>query len=206
MAGKIPAHHLLTIREGEPAYDNIRELILPAASDIIKIKSAPGSRACRYFDPSAGTCRIYAARPLECRVLQCWDTRAIEKVYALARLTRRDLLSQVKGLWELVCDHQRRCRYDRIRQYAVTLRQGRSRNTEPLAALLDYDTHLRVLLTEQRGVPPGQMDFLLGRPLAETLEMFGLRVVWRAGKRMLVPCTDFVGPDRLAGRARPESI
>lgn len=194
MTGKIPVRHLLTIRKGEPAYDNIRGVVLPAATDILKIKSASGSRACRYFDPQQGGCRIYPDRPLECRVLKCWDTRAIQVLYTVERLTRRDLLSRVKGLWELVRDHQRRCAYALIRQHVYALLQGHTQDAESLSALLGYDTHLRAVLTERRGVSPDQMDFLLGRPLSETLEMFGLRVASRAGKRILVPCPGVVDP------------
>ena len=42
--------------------------------------------------------------------------------------------------------------------------------------LLKYDYDLRVLAYEKLGIDPEKMDFLFGRPLVETIAMFGLQV------------------------------
>ena len=102
--GIILSKFLYTIREGELSYDNVKECLLPAASDIIKIKGQKDSWTCAFFNENE--CTIYDNRPLECRLLTCWDTREIEKVYSKNRLTRKDLLSAVEGLWDLIEEHQ----------------------------------------------------------------------------------------------------
>jgi Fe-S-cluster containining protein len=120
--GEVPLRHLVTIRKGEPAWDNVHGRLLPAAGDIIKVRSRTGGRTCVYYDLPNAACRIYARRPLECRVLDCRDTRAIEAVYEKERLTRRDLLEGVSALWELVAEHQRQCAYEKILPLAQAVR------------------------------------------------------------------------------------
>ena len=74
----------------------------------------PGGRTCVFYDEGAAACRVYTHRAAECRALNCRDTREIEAIYEKDRLTRRDLLEGVSGLWELVADHQQQCAYDLV--------------------------------------------------------------------------------------------
>ena len=114
--GLIHTRHLYTIRRGEWVHDPITGVLAQAAGDIIKIKGGSGTWACRFLDDGSHTCRIYADRPLECRTLTCWNTAGIERVYAIDRLTREDLISGIAGLWELVSEHQERCEVERLRR------------------------------------------------------------------------------------------
>jgi Fe-S-cluster containining protein len=171
--GAIPLKHLYTIRRGEPAYDNIKNCILPAASDIIKITSKKNAHSCTFLDESNNACSIYENRPLECRVLKCWDTQEIERIYAKNRLTRKDVLFQVKDIWNLVSDHEKRCSYSKITEMLPFLmRQRDERSLQELREMIRYDTHFRSLLAEKGGMDPELMDFLFGRPLGETIKRF----------------------------------
>lgn len=175
--GKIPCKFLTTIREGEPAFDNVKGRIVPAASDIIKIKNKKNHRACLFLDDANKnvSCAIYDIRPVECRVLECWDTTAIEKRYDKNRLTRKDLLLEKKEMWDLIIDHQRRCGYDRIRQILNEPDDGSHTKTkEEIRFLIRYDAHLRSLLSEKGGMDPDMMDFLLGQPLSATVRRLGI--------------------------------
>ena len=172
--GVIHTRHLYTIRKGEFARDSVRDELVRVDGDIIKIKGRDASSwACRFLDEDANACRIYAQRPMECRHLECWNTTRFEQVYRLGRLSRKDLLAGVQGLWELIEDHERRCDYDRIR------RQPESR-TGPGAAEVErdsaevtrYDAELRRLMVAQGGLEPEMLDFLLGRPVGTVLRLF----------------------------------
>ena len=116
--GVVHTRHLFTIRRGETARDPVRDGLVRAAGDIIKIKGCEGTWTCRFFDPEGNGCRIYAERPLECRLLDCRDPSRLAAVYGGERLSRADLLAGVEGLWELIRDHDRRCDCDRARQSA----------------------------------------------------------------------------------------
>ncbi|QTA86226.1 YkgJ family cysteine cluster protein [Desulfonema magnum] len=175
--GIILLKHLYTIRKGEMAYENVRGGLVPVPSDIIKIKGRKDSWACMFFDEKENNCTIYENRPLECRVLKCWDTREIEQIYTENRLTRKDILSDIEGLWGLIQDHQSRCDYEKI-GYLVKGLDGDKKNDafENLLEIIQYDAHIRSLIVEKSGTDPQIMDFLLGRPLTETIKMFGVKV------------------------------
>jgi hypothetical protein len=186
MEGLIPAESLYTIRPGEPVRDNVTGQAAFAEGDIIKIKGVGDSWCCRYLDDPANRCTIYDRRPVECRALQCWDTRAIAALYDRDRLTRRDLLGDVAGLWDLVEDHERRCSYRVLGNEASRLASHPRERTAILAAITDmvkYDESLRSLLVEKGHASQGLLDFLLGRPLTASLHGFQIKVA-RIGQRL----------------------
>ncbi|MGD8702110.1 MAG: YkgJ family cysteine cluster protein, partial [Desulfosarcina sp.] len=81
-SGRIPARCLFTLRQGELARDNVKGVLAPLSAEIIKIKGQSGSWTCMFYDDETRGCGIYDHRPLECRALNCRDTRRIAKVYA----------------------------------------------------------------------------------------------------------------------------
>lgn len=179
---------LYTIRKGEPSYDNIKMRILPAASDIIKLKGKKKSWTCIFFDETESQCTIYDNRPLECRVLKCWDTREIERIYSIHRLTRKDLISNIKGLWELVEEHQTRCSYDALAQFIDVL-EGKERDKalNGILNIIEYDIRIRELAVIKGGLDPEITDFLFGRPITETISMYNFEIQQDGGKYRLMP-------------------
>jgi len=175
--GVILSRHLYTIREGELAYDNVMGSLQPVSTDTIKIKGQRDSWTCFFFEAQGNRCKIYENRPVECRVLKCWNTADIKKIYSKNRLTRKDLISEVEGLWDLIEDHQKRCSYEKVKKFVKTLK-GEKRNDamEQLIEMIRYDTQLRTLVREKGGVDPEMLDFLFGRPLAKTIENYGLKI------------------------------
>jgi Fe-S-cluster containining protein len=184
--GQIPLSDLYTIRCGELARDNVRGILQPLETEIIKIKSRKaGSQSCRYYAEQDSSCEIYATRPMECRALQCWDTRDIERIYNVGRLRRKDLLGQMEGLWDLIADHERRCSYEKLRQLIQRLSVDPSRTAvaETVLETIQYDAELRRLVIERGSLDPEMLDFLFGRPLTETVGQLGVRLV-RAGEKI----------------------
>ena len=174
--GIIPGSHLFTIRKGEPALENIKHRLISVETDIIKIKGKPGRWECRYYDSRTRQCSIYSERPEECRVLACWDTRPIEAVYTTRHLTRKDLLSDVQGIWELIEDHQRRCDYATILGLHERIDTHRDKTVKnKLREIAAYDRQIRLTLIEN-SVAPDLMDFLFGRPLIDTLPPLGIQL------------------------------
>ena len=99
-------------------------------------------------------------------------------MYATRRLTRRHLLSEVKGLWELVEDHQEQCDYAYIAELADRIRQQRRAEEaeRELLELVSYDRHLRDVTLERGNFDPGMLEFLFGRPLHFTIGLFQLKI------------------------------
>ncbi len=169
-SGRIHTRDLYTIRRGEPVHDPIRGCLLPTRREIIKIKGQGGRWTCRCFDPAARTCRIYEERPLECRLLACWNTRPIERAYARGRLARRDLVGGVAGLWDVVAEHERRCDHYRLRRLLAPWPEASAvRRRGEAAEIVRYDSELRVRAVARIGIEEEMLDFLFGRPLCRTL-------------------------------------
>jgi Fe-S-cluster containining protein len=186
--GIIPSRCLYTLRKGELAYDNVRGCLAPVGSDIIKLKGQNDSWTCIFFNEDQKACGIYDNRPLECETLQCWDARQLESMYDTNRLTREDLVSEIEGLWELICDHQNRCDYGKIQKLVKALngpdREGAQKG---LIEIIQYDMEIRKLVVSEGGLDVGMLDFLFGRPLIKTIGCYGLRVDSNLKKIRLVP-------------------
>jgi Fe-S-cluster containining protein len=170
--GFIHTRHLYTIRRGEPVRDPVQGRLIRADGDIIKIKGSSGSWICCFLEGDSNRCRIYAHRPLECRELNCWNTSRLEQMYARRRLSRKDLLAGIDGLWELIEDHERRCGYERIRGW---LKEGSGSQAEAsrrqLAEAMRYDAEIRQLMISRGRLGPEMLDFLLGRPLQQVVRL-----------------------------------
>jgi Fe-S-cluster containining protein len=171
--GIILSKYLFTIRKGEPAYDNVRQELLPLSSELIKIKGKNDSSTCIFFNESEKKCNIYQNRPVECKAMKCWDTREIETIYAKDRLTRKDLLSDIEGLWELVKDHQSRCSYEEIKIMMQKQDKNKDAMQKEILEMIRYDTQIRHLVVKKGGMDSEILDFLFGRPLTATIKPFG---------------------------------
>ena len=175
--GHIASKYLYTIRKGEMSYDNVKGHLIPATSDIIKIKGQKDSLTCIFFNELKNACTIYDKRPLECRVLKCWDTREIERIYAKNRLTRKDLVSKIAGLWDLVGDHQVRCSYEKIHRLLKMLDGDKKTDAlKDILAMIQYDSQIRELAVQKGGLDLKIVDFLFGRPIKETISMYGFKI------------------------------
>ncbi len=176
--GVIHTRCLYTIRKGERAYDNVRECLEAVSSDIIKIKGKGDSLTCMFFDERQNACTIYDDRPLECRALKCWDTAELEAMYGKRRLSRKDLLGEIEGLWDLIETHQERCNYETIHQLVKTINQKQGgRAQQDLAERILYDREIRKLVVSRAGLGEDMLDFLFGRPLNETIKNLGLKIL-----------------------------
>lgn len=202
--GIIHSRYLYTLRKGELAYDNVRGCLSPVDGDVIKLKGRNDTWTCVFFDEDHKACEIYDTRPLECRALQCWDTRHLEAIYDKNRLARKDLVSDIEGLWELICDHQSRCDYDKIQKLVNALNSAAKKNAQKeLIEVIQYDTEIRKLVVSDGGLEVEMLDFLFGRPLIKTIGNYGLRVDSNQNKIRLVPCRTRRPPKRCDDRTDP---
>jgi Fe-S-cluster containining protein len=184
-SGKIAIVHLFTIRCGEPAYDNIKNHLTAFPGDIVKIKNQAKSTACIFYEEKNSGCRIYRHRPIECKVLKCWDTRGIEALYEQHRINRSDLMGNVKGLWELVSDHQNRCDYGPVLAFVNKMKSSEKKDRaleERTVYILQYDLEIRKLAVEKGKLDPAMIDFLLGRPILDVLCALGMKMQRQNGK------------------------
>jgi Fe-S-cluster containining protein len=176
--GVIHSKYLYTIRKGELAYDNVRHCLEPVRSDVIKLKGEGKSWTCIFLDEKNNACTIYENRPIECRVLKCWDTGAIEDLYAQKRLQREDLIADIEGLWGLIKDHQARCNYETIQKLVDAINSDRGGDArQKLSEIIQFDIEIRKLVVSRGGLDAEMLDFMFGRPLKQTLKNYGLKTI-----------------------------
>lgn len=156
---------LSTLRIGEPAHDQTAGMLTLLTSECIKLRSAPGTSACRHYNRKQLACGLYADRPLECRALQCWDTRELVRVAQLRRVSRLDIVGENSALAQLIQEHEARCACADLLGW---LREDSPRSRIKIQEARDYDMALRTALVT-RGMAEDGLPFLLGRPLDEVL-------------------------------------
>ncbi len=177
--------HLVTFRRGELVHDQVRGVLAPLEQEVVKLRSLQGSWACVFLDRDSGSdCGRYEARPLECRLLFCKDPSPLAEVYDTGRITRRDITGEQGAVAELIKAHEEQCGYDELAAWARRIHQIASDREaiEAILAAVHFDAQARVLLAQRL---PELSDedraavaaCCLGRPLTETLSMFGLTAI-----------------------------
>ena len=174
--GFIPIEHLVTIRKGEFVRDNVRGGIIPADQEMIKVREKKGhGGACVFYDGGETACAIYEKRPAQCASLKCWDTTEFMDLYQHPKLRRQDIVESgvLLGLME---EHEKRCSYAALYDHVCRISDQGDKAVEEILELLKFDFHLRPFLAQKLELRIEEMDFFFGRPLTETIVMFGLKV------------------------------
>ncbi len=185
---------LYTMRKGETVFNNIEGKPSVLSEEIIKIKGTGESYSCSFYDPDQKACAIYANRPIECRVLKCWDTKDLEAIFEKNRLQRKHLIPPDTVIAEAIAGHEQRCSYSTIE--TLVKKMGGSETSEAVEKfleLLQFDHHLRPFIAKKLELPIEEMDFFFGRPLTTTIKMFGLQVKQNGDAFLLTPIEKGIG-------------
>ncbi len=175
--GFIQLKDLYTIRNGEPVRDTVRGGVKETDHEFIKIRETSGD--CVYFDGSQNACCIYVHRPVQCAAQKCWDEREFMRVYAEAKATRRDLITN-PSLLKVVEAHERQCPIPEMAHWIKQIGHQGETAIAPVLKMLKFDHDLRAMMPERLRIDAGELNLILGRPLTEIIEGFGLRVLTQA--------------------------
>ncbi len=184
LEGVIPESDLFTIRKGEMVRDNVRATLRKTGAEMLKVREKDQG-GCIYFDEALSACRIYARRPAQCAALTCWDTSAFMAVHRGPKAGREHVVKD-PALRHLINEHERRCAYAALEEAVGRIgRQGQPA-VERVLELLRFDAELRRLALGRLPLSAQTLDFFFGRPLEETIIMYGLRVIRKPdGSRLL---------------------
>ena len=53
--------------------------------------------------------------------------------------------------------------------------------------IIEYDIKIRELVVQKAGLEADLTDFLFGRPITETIKIYGLKIKEKEGKYILIP-------------------
>jgi len=166
---------LMTIRRGEPAYSSRSEQTAPAETELIKVREVPGARSCIFYHGWDKSCSIYESRPTQCQLQECWNAGFPEEMEA-EPLTRKDLLSTIDSLWQVIERHEERCSHQDLSRAVTRLAATKGQTVQEVLDLLAFDHHVREFMRDTVGLDAEAMDLFFGRPLEETLFAYGLRL------------------------------
>ncbi|MEW6519324.1 MAG: YkgJ family cysteine cluster protein [Thermodesulfobacteriota bacterium] len=176
--GILSHENLVTIRKGEPSFNPFNGKVEPASREMIKIAGKGASWECLFYDAGRSACIIHADRPLECRLLQCWDTRGIEAASGQVCLGRFDLVADQDPVADRIRSHEQQCSYARALPLLEQLSSPRPAETTlaDLTDLMQLDLLLRDQAVSALRLSLQQELFYFGRPLFQTLQHPRLRV------------------------------
>lgn len=172
-SGVLSFSRLITIRQGEPAFNPLTETVEPAAQELVKLAGKGASWECLFYDAAASACTIHAGRPLECRLLKCWDTEEIKKIIGTNCLGRLDIIESDDPRREHILFHEEKCAYSEINALHRQL-AGPTRHDDALAALrgiMEQDLQIRDQAIALFHLTLPQELFYFGRPLFTTLRL-----------------------------------
>jgi Fe-S-cluster containining protein len=174
--GYIRKGDLYSIRVGEPVRDNIENRLIITDRELIKVRDKKDGSGCIYYDGEAKACNIYDHRPAQCAALKCWDSTEFMKVYKRPKADRKAIVYE-EVLLALIEEHGTKCSYGKLDGLVRIIEKKGNEAVERILEMLKFDHHVRNLTAKKLGIDFGEMDFYFGRPLTETITMFGLQVI-----------------------------
>ena len=182
--GKITYRDLMTIRAGEMVYSPADGTLGPADRELVKISGRSGEWTCRFFQPESSSCGIYAVRPLECRLLKCWDTDDLLAVVGRDTVCRQDIVNTGDLIHDLIAHQQRECPAEVVATAVAGWRQlpGNEKCRAVLEDLVRRDLALRDYAIDELGLAADVEFFVFGRPLFKQLAGFGVGIRECAGR------------------------
>ncbi len=181
---RLLAEDLCTIRAGELVRDDALGKLLPLPQELVKVGPVAGARAydwtCRFLGEQ-NVCALYGQHPAECRAFFCGNTAELEALAGQERLDRAKVcgLLQAPAWWpELIAAHEAACSYAALSTLAPVLDEDQAAR-QAFLEIVEQDRAYRELAVAKAQVPQGALCFLFGRPLLETMTMYGLKATQR---------------------------
>lgn len=176
--------HLIVIRAGEPAYNPIKGIVEPTSSELIKISGKGTSWECSFYDPAQSSCTIHQNRPMECRLLKCWNTREITEISGQECLCRHDLLQSDDQLLDYMADHEKKCSFAVALQHIEHLADTRLQQEalQKLKAILTEDLAIREEAINRFQLSLQKELFYFGRPMFQVITHPQLETSFATGK------------------------
>lgn len=177
LKGYISYQHLITLRKGEKVFNPVKEKFENLEFELIKIKSADDEISCYFFEETSNSCSIYENRPIECRLLKCWDTEDIIKIIGKNTIKRKDIINPNDPVIEIIDSHEQDCPGYEIERLLSLIKCGQDKQgLKRLTEILRKDISIRKFTFEDLKINKDYELFLFGRPMTLILKERGFTV------------------------------
>ena len=179
LGGHIKRENLITIRKGELALFPFSGRPEPIEKELIKIAGKGKGWVCCFFDEKESFCAIYRHRPLECRLLKCWDTAKLLSVVGKDTMTRADILNEDDPIMGFIEAHEQECSISMAEDLISELleKNDAQEALAKLTVLVQQDLDIRSKAISEFGLSLGAELFLFGRPLFKVLSARGFQLI-----------------------------
>ncbi len=167
--------HVITIRKSEDSYSDRSQRIEPADREYLKIKELPNGKTCIFFSKLNNECSIYEARPRQCKMQECWNPDRSQNNED-SWIERKTLLQGTGPLWDIIERHEEKCSHAELKRAMGRLNATRGQTVDEVLDILRFDHHVREWLSENFNLDAETLDFFFGRPLKDTLFLYGLKL------------------------------
>ena len=163
--GVLTPGDLIVFRRHEIAFDPVSRRLIRLEQEFIKIRGKIDVGECKFFERHESICSIYGKRPIECRVLKCWDTKELENILMKDLLSRCDIIPETSLLWEIIDSYER--------TFDLALIQGSLEKMADQARdsflddIIRRDMNFRLELSKRFDLSGDDLKFFLGRPVSE---------------------------------------
>ena len=151
----------------------------PITQELIKIGGKGKDWECAFWERDNKLCTIYEHRPLECRLLECWNPSPLEDAVGQNTLTRADIIAQDDPINELIRFHELHCPIpppDKIRM-ALSSEGAGPEVLAKLTELVHRDLVVRAEAIGGYDIPLPLEILYFGRPIHVILNAHGLRAI-----------------------------
>jgi Fe-S-cluster containining protein len=175
LQGHISRENLITLRKGELAFSPLTGKLEPLKQELVKIAGKGKKWVCCYYNEAASSCTLYSHRPLECRLLKCWDTSELLAHIGKDTLTRADIVAPDDPVMQHIETHERQCSLPVVEELLSVLqeRKGEPGACAGLAALIHQDLSIRSQAISEFSLSLEAELFFFGRPLFKILSARG---------------------------------
>lgn len=179
LAGHIERNSLITIRKGELAFSPLSGRPEPIQKELVKVAGKGKSWVCCFYDEDKSICTIYSHRPLECRILKCWDTAELLSVIGKDTLTRADIINRDDPLLTFIETHEKQCSIQMAEDLISVLSEKKDdpNSLAKLTALVHHDLAIRSRAITEFGLSLEAELFFFGRPLFKILSARGFQLM-----------------------------
>ncbi len=179
LEGHIIRERLITIRKGELAFSPLSGKLEPIKKELVKVAGKGKGWSCCFYDTEKAFCTIYSHRPLECRLLKCWDTEELLSVIGKDTLARADILGPDDPVVKYVETHEAECSLQQAEEFISVLlkKQDDPGSLAKLTVLIHEDLAIRSRAIAEFGLSLEAELFVFGRPLFKILNARGLQVI-----------------------------
>jgi len=177
-AGHIGYQHLVTIRKGEPVLNPLTGKLESSQKELIKVIGKGEDWSCFFYNKEDSSCKIYAHRLLECRLLKCWDTAELVSAIGKNTINRTDIINPDDPIRQIIETHEKRCPCEEIENLILTLSKesDKSETLQKLTEFVHKDMPVRHYAFSELGLKTDFEFFIFGRPLSKLLSDRGITV------------------------------